>query len=198
MKKLRFPAYWNKIEKLCNIAADEITVPPHDFIEQIKNFGLSSEGIRKVCSYYIISREHFFIKFTRIFKPSAIALCKSQSKLSGKFTPSIISIWNSLYPVPLKKGPITTNNIMHNLIRATVRHGQAWSNSLVGKVNGKNTNIFRLALLTSNSVHHKKKKLNTLDGSDILEREYGNNNIILFYLPLKQISNADDLIAAIR
>lgn len=198
LRSLRLPAYWNKIEKLCNIAADEITVPPKDFIEQIKNFGLTSEGIQKICSRYKISRDHFFVKFTKVFKPSAIALCKSQSKKSGKFTPAIVSMRSSLSPVPLKEGPITMNNIMQNLIRAAVRNGQAWSNSLVGKVNGKNTTIFRLAVLSHNSIHNKKKNLSTLDGSDILERQYGNNDIILFYLPLEQISNADDLIVAIQ
>lgn len=198
LRSLRFPIYWNKVERLCNIAADEITAPPKDFIEKIKNFGLTSEGIHKVCKYYGISRDHFFVKFTRIFKPSAIALCKSQSNKSGKFTPSVVSMRSSLSYLPLKEGPITMNSIMYNLIRATVRNGQAWSNSLIGKVNGKNTNIFRLALLTYNSIHYKKKNLTTLDGTDILERDYGNNDIILFYLPLKQISNADDLIAAMR
>lgn len=198
LRSLRFPTYWNKVERLCNAAADEITAPSKDFIEQIKNFGLTSEGIQKVCNYYGISRDHFFVKFTKIFKPSAIALCKSKSNKSGKFTPSIVSIRSSLSSLPLKEGPITMNSIMQNLIRATVRNGQAWSNSLTGKVNGKNTNIFRLALLTSNSVQHKKKNLTTLDGTDILERNYGNNDIMLFYLPLKQISNADDLIAAMR
>ena len=198
LKKLRFPAYWNKIESLCNIAADEITVPSNDFVEQIKNFGLSSEGIQKALDYYTMSKDHFFVKFINVFKPSAIALCKSQSKMSGKFTPSITSIRSSWKSVPLKEGPIAMNSILQNLIRTTVRNGQAWSNSLIGKVNGKNTNIFRLAVLSPNSVYQKRKKLSTLDGSDILKREYGNSDIILFYLPLEQISKADDLISAIR
>lgn len=197
LRSLRSHVNWEKVERLCDLAASEILIPPNHFIEQIKKLGLTSDGIQKVCEYYGISRDSFFVKFTNVFKPSAIALCKSQTN-SNHFTPSIVSIRGSLLPLPVKKGPLKMTNIMQNLIRATVLNGQAWSNSLVVKVKGKNTKIFRLALLTSNSVHYKKKNLTTLDGIDIIERDYGNYDIMLFYLPLNLIPNSDDLIVAMR
>lgn len=196
LKSLRQPNIWAQIEKLCDEAAVFILIPKNQFIEKIKECGLSSKGINDVCKYFEISRESFFIRFKNIFRPSTIALCKSQ-KYTQKITPSIVRIRNSLYPKILREGEIGINDLDYNLIRTAVKKGYSWSNSLIVKINNKNTRIFRMAILNPTSVHYKNKFNSTLDGVNYIHEDKSDYDVILFYLPLELI-HSDDLIQAIQ
>lgn len=199
LRTLRYPSYWSVAETLCNKAASEILIPKLHFIEKIKEVGLTSEGIDEICRFYGVSRDSFFVKFTNIFKPSAIILCKSQSTRSKEILPSVYKIWsNNLSSLPIKEGPIPANNIMLNLIKATVRNGQVWNSTLIGKINGKNSKILRISMLTPNSIHYKKSKLSTLSESEYLDKDFRNYDIMLFYLPIDIMSNWNELIHAIK
>jgi len=198
LKLLRYHNYWKRVEHLCDLAASEILLPTNHFIEQIKKFGLNSESIDRICKYYGTSRDSFFVKFTNVFKPSAIVLCKSQLKTRSELAPSVVRIRSSLSPLPIREGPLKMNSIMRNLINATVKNGRAWSDSLIGNVNGKTTKIFRLGLLTKNSIHFKNKQIQTLDESEVIEHDQNNYDVMLFYLPLEAIPNSSYLMEAIQ
>ena len=197
LKSLRQPNIWAQVEKLCDKAAAFILIPEIQFISKIKEYGLSSKGISNVCKFFDISKESFFVRFKDVFKPSTIALCRSQ-KVSHKITPAIIRIRNSIYPKILKEGEVGINDLNYHLIRTALKKGSAWSNSLIVKINDKNTRILRLALLNPNSIHYKNKHNSTLDETNFIYEDKGNYDVILFYLPLESILNSGDLIQAIQ
>lgn len=195
---LRYPTYWSKVEKLCDRVASEILLPDLHFVDKIKEYGLTTEGIENICNYFGASRDSFFVKFTNIFKPSAIILCKSQSTRTNQIIPTVFKIRSSLSSLPIKEGPISTNNIMSNIVKATIKNGYVWSSSLTGKINGKNSKILRISMLTPNSVHYKKSKLSTLSESEYLDKDFRSYDIMLFYLPIDIMSNWNELIHAIK
>lgn len=197
IRKLRHTSNWFIVEKLCDKAASEILMPEQSFIHQIKKNGLTPEGIDVICNYFGVSRESFFIKFINIFNPSAVVLCKSQSTGTAKILPEIVDYFSTIESLPIKKGPLGSNNINQNIIKVAIKNGRAWSNSLINQINGKEVKILRIALLTSNSVHYKKIQQNSSSEYG-LEKDYRLYDVILFYLPLNIMNNLIDLLEVIR
>ena len=196
LKELRQPRIWMQVEQLCDFAAGNLLMPEISFIAKLKEYKLTSKGIANVCKYFGISQESFFVRFSNIFSPSTIALCKSQ-KYTSRLLPSIVRIHSTINPCFVKEGNVGINDLDFSLIRTAVKNGFSWNNSLVIPIKGTNIKILKVAILNSNSIHFKKNQYTTLDGSKQIHADTRNYDVILFYLPLDRISNQLDLIEAI-
>lgn len=193
LKNLMLPSSWNKVEKLCNYAAAQILVPDEDFVESVRKFGLTTEGIEKIRCRYQVSYEVIFQKFISIFSPSAVILWKSKGTGLDIIAPRIVRYpYTSIPSIPIEKGSIGTPRL-RSIVKTAISQGRAWANSIECQIDGKKHPIIAYAIPLQ-----KKNPFTDVRIMKTPKREYEEStsnyyDVIMFYLPTDLIYKSDAL-----
>ena len=193
LRSLTHPTTWNKVEKLCDYAAAEILVPDNDFVDSVKQFKLTTEGIEKIKCRYQVSYEVIFKKFIKNFSPSAIILWKSKGTGLELIAPKIIRHpYSSISGIHIKKDSSGTPHL-RTLVKAAIKTGSAWSNSVECAVAGKKQSIMIYVIPTINEIPFIDFSYKYRNNQKIEEQEMSYYDAIMFYLPNELILNSDVL-----
>lgn len=193
LRDLMLPTTWRNVEKLCDYAAAQILVPDEDFIESIKKFELTTEGIEKIRCRYQVSYEVIFRKFIKNFSPSAIILWKSKGTGLELIAPKIIRYpYSSIPGIPIKGNSIGTPHL-RSVVKTAINNGSAWANSIKCAIDGKIHSIVVYAIPTQNRIPFTHIYFNNVKNHKYEEKETSYYDVIMFYLPTDLILNSDVL-----